>query len=394
MKGKPLPTNFKIVMVVMAIAIVISVLFYTQSIVEKLQVREHQSADRYTKAIEWIANDASQSGDFTFAFGMVEDIDFPILMTDKDLVVISSKNMNLDSAALTPEEIIAEHERLRDEFAKVNPPIVVTQNDTVVYNYLFYDESDLVKELRALPYIEILVASMFILIGYIGFSYIKRSEQANIWVGMSKETAHQLGTPLSSLLGWLELLRVHRNEPVEMDQTIDEMEKDVNRLNRIALRFSKIGSKPQLEEQNIMDTIRKSADYYRRRTPQLGKKVEIIVPELASVTAKFNGELMEWVFENLIKNALDAMEQNEGRIEFTVSDGSRNITIDVRDTGKGMDQRMKKDIFRPGFSTKKRGWGLGLSLARRIVQDYHSGKLFVHETSQGKGTTFRIQLPA
>ncbi|MGB5074396.1 MAG: HAMP domain-containing sensor histidine kinase, partial [Bacteroidota bacterium] len=265
---------------------------------------------------------------------------------------------------------------------------------TVVYNYLFYDESDLVKELRALPYIEILVASMFILIGYIGFSYIKRSEQANIWVGMSKETAHQLGTPLSSLLGWLELLRVHRNEPVEMDQTIDEMEKDVNRLNRIALRFSKIGSKPQLEEQNIMDTIRKSADYYRRRTPQLGKKVEIIVPELASVTAKFNGELMEWVFENLIKNALDAMEQNEGRIEFTVSDGSRNITIDVRDTGKGMDQRMKKDIFRPGFSTKKRGWGLGLSLARRIVQDYHSGKLFVHETSQGKGTTFRIQLPA
>lgn len=393
MKRKPLPSNFKIVLVVMAIAIVISVLFYTQTIVEKLQEREHISADRYTKAIEFIANDGSQSGDITFAFKMVEDIDFPILMTDPDLVPISSKNIDLDSASMTPEEILAAHVRLRDEFAAVNPPIVVTLNDTSIYNYLFYDESDLVKELRALPYIEILVASMFILIGYIGFSYIKRSEQANIWVGMSKETAHQLGTPLSSLLGWLELLRVHRNEPEEMDQTIDEMEKDVNRLNRIALRFSKIGSKPQLDEQNLMDSIRKSADYYRRRTPQFGKKVDIIVPEIEQVTARYNGELMEWVFENLIKNALDAMEQHVGTIEFSVTEGNRNITIDVRDSGKGMDQRMKKDIFRPGFSTKKRGWGLGLSLARRIVQDYHSGKLFVHETSQGKGTTFRIQLP-
>ncbi|MBE0645365.1 MAG: HAMP domain-containing histidine kinase [Bacteroidetes bacterium] len=393
MKGKPLPTNFKIVLVVMAIAIVISVLFYTQTIVEKLQEREHKSADRYTKALEFIVNDASQSGDYTFAFSMIEDIDFPILMTDAELAPVSIQNIEVDSAALTPEQIRSLLDKKREEFAKVNPPIVVTYNDTMVLNYVYYDESDMVKELRALPYIEILVASMFILIGYIGFSYIKRSEQANIWVGMSKETAHQLGTPLSSLLGWLELLRVHRDNPEEMDQTIDEMEKDVNRLNRIALRFSKIGSKPQLDEQNLMDTIRKSADYYRRRTPQLGKKVEIVVPELDGVTARYNSELMEWVFENLIKNALDAMEQNEGRIEFTVSPGHRHVTIDVRDTGKGMDQRMKKDIFRPGFSTKKRGWGLGLSLARRIVQDYHNGKLFVQDTSPGKGTTFRIQLP-
>ncbi len=394
MKGRPLPTNFKIVLVVLAIAIVLGVLFYTQTIVEKLQEREHLTADRYTKAIEYIVTDASQSGDYTFAFSIIENIDFPILMTDADSVPVSIQNIAVDSASLSPEQIRALLDEKREEFAKINPPIVVTYNDTMVLNYVYYDESDLVKELRALPYIEILVATMFILIGYIGFSYIKRSEQANIWVGMSKETAHQLGTPLSSLLGWLELLRVHRDNPAEMDQTIDEMEKDVNRLNRIALRFSKIGSKPQLDEQNLMDTIRKSADYYRRRTPQLGKKVEIVVPELDGVTAHYNSELMEWVFENLIKNALDAMEQNEGRIEFSVAPGHRHVTIDVRDTGKGMDQRMKKDIFRPGFSTKKRGWGLGLSLARRIVQDYHNGKLFVHDTSPGKGTTFRIQLPA
>lgn len=394
MKGRPLPANFKIVLVVMALGIVIGVLFYTQTIVEKLQERERQSADRYTKAFEYIVKDASLTGDYTFAFSIIENIDFPILMTDPDLVPVSSQNLSIDSSALSPEEIIREHERLRDEFAGVNPPIVVTYNDTMVLNYVYYDESDLVKQLRALPYIEILVASMFILIGYIGFSYIKRSEQANIWVGMSKETAHQLGTPLSSLLGWLELLRGQRDRPEEMAQTLDEMEKDVSRLNRIALRFSKIGSKPQLDEQNLMDTIRKSADYYRRRTPQFGKKVEIIVPELPEVRARYNAELMEWVFENLIKNALDAMEQNEGRIEFFIQPGHRHVTIDVRDTGKGMDQRMKKDIFRPGFSTKKRGWGLGLSLARRIVQDYHDGKLFVHETSPGKGTTFRIQLLA
>lgn len=393
MKGRPLPANFKIVLVVMALGIVLSVLFYTQTIVEKLQEREHLSANRYTKAIEWIAQDASQSGDYTFAFDMVEDIDFPILMTDADTLPISAQNLDIDSAALSPAQLKAVHLKLRDEFAQVNPPIVVTYNDTMVLHYLYYDESDLVKQLRALPYVEILVASMFILIGYIGFSYIKRSEQANIWVGMSKETAHQLGTPLSSLLGWLQLLREQKGNPEEMEQTVDEMEKDVNRLNRIALRFSKIGSKPQLDQQNLMDTIRKSADYYRRRTPQLGKKVEIVVPGIAQVAARYNAELMEWVFENLIKNALDAMEQNEGRIEFSVLSGHRNITIDVHDTGKGMDQRMKKDIFRPGFSTKKRGWGLGLSLARRIVQDYHNGKLFVHDTAPGKGTTFRIQLP-
>lgn len=393
MHGKTVPANFKIVLVVLAIGIVIGVLFYTQSIVEKLQERERQTADWYTKAMEYIISDASQTGDYTFVFSIIQNIDFPILMTDEHLVPTTSQNVDVDSASLTHEEIIAEHVKLRDEFAKVNPPIVVTYNDTMVLNYVYYDESDLVKELRALPYIEILVATMFILIGYIGFSYIKRSEQANIWVGMSKETAHQLGTPLSSLLGWLELLRAQQDDPEAMHQTIEEMEKDVSRLNRIALRFSKIGSKPQLNDQNLMDTIRKSADYYRRRTPQLGKKVDIIVPETAELHARFNSELMEWVFENLLKNALDAMEQNEGVIEFSVQQVRRHVNIDIRDTGKGLDHRMKKDIFRPGFSTKKRGWGLGLSLARRIVQDYHHGKLFVLESTPGKGSTFRIQLP-
>ena len=392
MQRRPVSANFKIALVVLAILIVIAVLFYTQSIVEKLQEREHVSADLYTSALEYIANDEAESGDYTFEVSVTEAIDFPLLMTDSDLNPISTRNVIVDPA-LSAEDSIRYLIELRDRMAEVNPPIVVKYKDSIILNYVFYDESDLVKDLRALPYIEILVAGMFILIGYIGFSYIKRSEQANIWVGLSKETAHQLGTPLSSMMGWLELLREQTDDPEALRQTIAEMEKDVNRLNRIALRFSKVGSKPQLVEQNVMDTIRKSADYYRRRTPQLGKKVAIVVPEIDSLPARYNAELLEWVFENLMKNALDAMEHDDGRIEFRVSRRGKKIFIDVQDNGKGIDQRLKKDIFRPGYSTKKRGWGLGLSLARRIVQDYHRGKLFVHDTAPGKGTTFRIILP-
>ena len=396
MQRKPVSANFKLLLVVMAMGIVIAVLFYTQSIVEKLQEREYVARDVVIKALEFIATGQADGSDFTFALDIVQgkigQVDFPIIMTDDELNVHSSGNIEIDSAALSEEEIHAFLRSERDRMAELNPPLVVRQ-DTAIYNYIFYDESDLVKELRWLPYIEIMVAAMFILIGYVGFSYIKRSEQANIWVGMSKETAHQLGTPLSSLMGWLELLREQDEDPQALRQTLNEMERDVSRLNRIALRFSKIGSKPQLTEQNLMDTIRKSAEYYRRRTPQFGKKVEILVPDIDAVSARYNSELLEWVFENLMKNALDAMDSTGGRIQYTVTPGSRNVTIDVTDNGRGMDTRVKKDIFRPGYSTKKRGWGLGLSLARRIVQDYHRGKLFVHDTAPGKGTTFRIILP-
>ncbi|MCB2205727.1 HAMP domain-containing histidine kinase [bacterium] len=397
MQRRPVSANFKIVLVVLAMGIVIAVLFYTQSIVEKLQEREIAARDVYIQALDFVANGTSENGDFTFAYnivtGEVGKLDFPMMLTDTSNAVASIRNIEVDSSTMTPDEIQIFLEDKRQAMAASNDPLIVSYGDTAICNYIYYDESDLVKELRLLPYIEILVAAMFILIGYVGFSYIKRSEQANIWVGMSKETAHQLGTPLSSLLGWLELLREQEDDPQAMRQTLSEMEKDVSRLNRIALRFSKIGSRPQLEEQNLMDTIRKSAEYYRRRTPQFGKKVEIIVPEIDAVSARYNGELLEWVFENLMKNALDAMESTDGRIEYRVNATSRHIVIDVHDNGKGMDTRMKKDIFRPGYSTKKRGWGLGLSLARRIVQDYHRGKLFVQETSPGKGTTFRIVLP-
>lgn len=395
MARSPVSANIKIALVFLAMCIVVAVLFYTQDIVHRLLDRERHSADIYTKAIEYIVNEESANGDYTFAFEIVNGIDFPILLTDDQHRPLASshKNIRIDST-LTPAEVDTLLVRVRDGMRNENPPLVVKHRDSLILNYVYYGESDLVKQLRVLPYVEILVAAMFILVGYIGFSYIKRSEQANIWVGMSKETAHQLGTPLSSLMGWLELLREQEDDPAAVRRTVEEMESDVQRLNRVALRFSKIGSKPDLSGQDLMFTIRKIAEYIRKRTPQLGKKVEIVLPDLPSVRARYNAELLEWVFENLLKNALDAIDGPDGRIEFVITSGPRHVIVDVIDNGKGIDARRRKDIFRPGYSTKKRGWGLGLSLSRRIVEDYHAGRLTVHDSVPGKGTTFRIKLPA
>ena len=388
------PGNIKIALVLMAFTIVLGLLVYTQSIVQKLQEKEHRYADLYVKSLEYIGSEkASDNPDLTLIIDeIINKIDFPIIIADPQHVPSASKNLGVDST-LTGEALTAYLIPERDRMGAKNPPLALMYQDTIVTQYVYYDESDIVRELRALPYIEIAVATLFILVGYIGFSYIKRTEQANIWVGMSKETAHQLGTPLSSLMGWIELLRSHPDTPANLRELIDDMESDVSRLNRISIRFSKIGSRPDLTEQPLLETLTKSIEYYRKRIPQKGKKVDIILLPVPDVRVRYNAELFEWVLENLMKNALDAMDGPAGTIEFAVSVSSRHVVIDVRDTGKGFDMRLKKEIFRPGYSTKKRGWGLGLSLSKRIIENYHRGKLYVVHSAQGRGTTFRIKLP-
>jgi signal transduction histidine kinase len=388
------PGNIKIALVLMAFAIVLGLLVYTQSIVQKLQEKEHRYADLYVKSLEYIGSEkASDNPDLTLIIDeIINKIDFPIIIADPQHVPSASKNLGVDSA-LRGEALTAYLIPERDRMGAKNPPLALMYQDTIVTQYVYYDESDIVRQLRALPYIEIAVATLFILVGYIGFSYIKRTEQANIWVGMSKETAHQLGTPLSSLMGWIELLRSHPDTPAHLRELIDDMESDVSRLNRISIRFSKIGSRPDLTEQPLLETLTKSIEYYRKRIPQKGKKVDIILLPVPDVRIRYNAELFEWVLENLMKNALDAMDGPNGTIEFAVSVSSRYAVIDVRDTGKGFDMRLKKEIFRPGYSTKKRGWGLGLSLSKRIIENYHRGKLYVVHSAQGRGTTFRIKLP-
>lgn len=384
--------NIKIALVILALGIVVAVLLHTHNIVTKLQAREKKIADLYAKGIQYLGSEESSTGDVGFIFQeIINTIDFPIIMASAKNELISHKNLELTPHLPKQDSISFIYHRM-EEMKKTNLPIVITYRDSIILNYIYYDESELVKKLRWLPYIEIVVAGMFIFIGYIGFSYIRKSEQSNVWVGMSRETAHQLGTPLSSLLGWIELLKSQKDEPEKISATISEMENDVNRLNKIAMRFSKIGSRPDLKDENITEVSQKVVEYYKRRIPQTDKKVEIALTSTDPVFAKINPELFEWVLENLIKNGLDAMESGVGKITLTIIRSGKNVHLDVTDTGKGIDMRFKGDIFRPGFSTKKRGWGLGLSLSKRIIENYHRGKLIVHESTVGRGTTFRIKL--
>jgi signal transduction histidine kinase len=230
---------------------------------------------------------------------------------------------------------------------------------------------------------------LFVLIGYIGFSQIKKSEQRNIWVGMAKETAHQLGTPISSVNGWIEILK---EDPQKLEQILPEIEIDIKRLTKIASRFSQIGSLPAVKLRPITPILRNAVSYYRKRLPKLNKKVFIKEEYTCEASIGINSELFEWVIENLIKNALDAIEGQDGEILLAVnqSPDHQHIYIDIKDNGKGISPRDKQNVFKPGFSTKTRGWGLGLSLAKRIIEDYHQGKLFIKETRLGEGTTFRI----
>lgn len=400
MSTSPKSANFKIALIIGAIFLVGGLLLYTQSIVERLEKREREVADLYARSLEYIATGESGEGDFSFIFDeIIKAIDFPVILSDPNREPIQPyshyvKNIRLDPVA--DEESQRRYlEQLIHDMDQHRDPIRVTyeeNGEVIVLNHLHYGESELIMQLRWLPIVEVILAGLFIFIAYTGFSYIKRSEQSNIWVGMAKETAHQIGTPLSSIMGWTELLRGYGKDNRQIQETLSELDKDIERLRKIAARFSKIGSRPELQETALNPTIQRVIQYIERRLPQMQKQVTITFDSKNSIRVKINPELFEWVIENLIKNALDAIENNSGQIQIITEQSRSSVTIDVKDTGKGIDKRYRRDIFRPGFSTKKRGWGLGLSLAKRIIEGYHHGKLYIKETKIGEGTTFRIKL--
>ncbi|HYG66490.1 MAG TPA: HAMP domain-containing sensor histidine kinase, partial [Anaeromyxobacteraceae bacterium] len=308
----------------------------------------------------------------------------PAVITDSAMTfVAASRNVSTeDEAALLA---------LAREMDGDNEPIpLVLEGQT---QFVHYGASELERLIRWFPPIQLLFVGLFVLVGYLGFSYIRRSEQSNLWVGMAKEAAHQLGTPLSSMMGWIELLRLHHEGDAQAAAVADELEQDVARLRRVADRFEKIGSVPELRPTALLPVLEGVAGYIRRRLPQEGRGVTLDVYCPPGLAAGLNTELFEWVIENLLKNALDAMER-DGQIVVEASRRGSEARIEVRDTGKGMDRATARHIFRPGFSTKKRGWGLGLSLARRIVEEYHGGSLTLASSSPGVGTTFLITLPA
>jgi anti-sigma regulatory factor (Ser/Thr protein kinase) len=267
------------------------------------------------------------------------------------------------------------------------PPIVNEEIGQKVY----YKESNLLKQLRLYPIIQLFLIAAFILFGYMGFSSARRAEQNRVWVGMAKETAHQLGTPISAIVAWLEHLRMIKEGDNEVLEVVDELENDVSRLELIADRFSKIGSEPELKPTNVYEALDHCRAYMQRRAP---RKVNFDFPGTAPapLTVYINTHLFNWVVENLLRNALDAMG-GKGEISSIVYEEGDFICIDIHDTGKGIPPSKFKTVFQPGYTTKKRGWGLGLSLAKRIIQEYHSGKIFVKDSTEGEGTTFTIKLP-
>lgn len=391
----------KLILIIIGILIAFFILYYTQSMVSRIREREKNIANIYAKSLEYIANDTTNTtGDYSFIFTQIlPQIDFPMIATDSTKNNITfSKNIDIDSTK-SKSEI---NKYLSDElnFLKtLNEPIIV-HRDSIVLNYVYYGESGLVTQLKYLPIIELIIATLFILVGYIGFSSIKKHEQSSIWVGLSRETAHQLGTPLSSLMGWVEILKGLTTEDEKASDVTREISNDIERLNKIAGRFSKIGSQPKMDNENIVEVIENVSRYFQKRIPslvsadgQIKKKVDIAINKSDEpIIAKINKDLFEWVIENLMKNSLDAIEKNHGRININISKHEDGIIIDVADNGKGIDIKHRQDVFRPGYSTKKRGWGLGLSLAKRIIDEYHKGKLYILESSPEKGTTFRIKL--
>jgi len=395
----PRSSNIKLGLLVAAVIIMGMTLYYSQRIVRQLQQREQQVAKLYAHSLEYIATEQQLSIDYSFIFDqIIRSIDFPMILTDANNNPLepfskTTRNIDLDTNKSAAEQ--EQHLRgLIASYDREHRPLRVTVQDSIILNYVHYGESSLVKKLRWLPYVEFGIAGLFIIVAYIGFSYIKRTEQSNIWVGMARETAHQLGTPLSSLSGWIELLHERVGNDSAAIETIVEAERDLQRLEKIAQRFSKIGSKPDLKEERLNDVIESVIAYFRRRIPQTGKDVELRLETDGIYTARVNRELFEWVLENLVKNGLDAIDTPQGMITFTLTRHGTDIIVDVTDTGRGIDQRYRRDIFRPGFSTKKRGWGLGLSLAKRIIDQYHGGKLLLKDSRVGKGTTFRIRIPS
>jgi len=385
--------NFKGFLFVLGLIIIAVILVYTQHLVNILQEKSREYMRFRVRVFEENINNPDTDVNYEFLLTeVIQGTDYPIIYTDPNMVPQFWQNIDprIDSVHTLSSNIKDRLYAALTEMDNENPPIAITFQGTVLGHY-HYGVSPVIQKLRWLPYIEIAAAILFILIGYIGFSQIKKSEQRYIWVGMAKETAHQLGTPISSINGWLEILK---DQPDKLKHATKEMEIDARRLGKVASRFSQIGSLPSLKVNDIVRVSKNAVSYIRKRLPHINKKIIIEENYDFAGKVKLNEELFEWVLENIIKNAIDAIENKEGRIVVTVKKSEFNhyINIDISDNGRGINARDRRNIFKPGYSTKKRGWGLGLSLAKRIIEDYHGGKLFIKDTTLMQGTTIRIML--
>jgi signal transduction histidine kinase len=377
--------NWRTLLAVIAIAIVTGTVFYSNHLAKKIAVEEKIKIEHWVEASKEVANPNSTGTALNLAIKILTENskDIPMItVTEKDSIL---DHRNLDSA-----EIIRNRSYLADkldEFKKLNNPII-WQNpfDSLQNNKVFYGESSLLKQVRYYPIVQLFIVTLFIIITLIAVTTRNKSTQNQVWAGMAKETAHQMGTPLTSLQGWVELLK----ETPGMEKIVPEMSKDVDRLKLVSDRFGKIGSTPQLELNDIIVQVESMVSYIKRRSPD-SVSFSINSYGESEVKAMINGPLFDWVIENLLKNGLDAME-GKGTIQVNIKNETAQVTVDVIDSGKGISKQNISKVFKPGFTTKKRGWGLGLTLCKRIIEQYHKGELFVKQSEPGKGTTFRIVL--
>jgi signal transduction histidine kinase len=383
-------SRIKFILIAVALLFAGGVLFYSHSIVRELREESEQSLIFYTELYARLAGDTAFT-DYGFFFEeIIPRISFPIIITVPGTDDVNAwKNISgiPDTMSYTAEL----GEQLRNLAAKMdenNEPVPLQIGDRMV-GLIHYGDSTTIRRLTYLPFIEILGALVIILAGFLGFQYIRGSEKKFIWVGLAKETAHQLGTPISSLMGWLEMAKLRLGDDSEI---VREMDVDIRRLEKVSNRFAQIGAKVRREPIASSDLFENVKQYIERRIPQKNKAVDLQFHLNVQAAVLANRELLEWALENLIKNGVDALEGKPGKIRVKFQQHDDSIYIDVEDSGKGIPDKQWKTIFKPGYSTKKRGWGMGLSLTKRIIEEYHQGKIFVKSSKPGKGTCIRVIL--
>ena len=405
--------RWKLALSLLAILICVASVFVTNKLVKELKSEETKKIEIWAQATKQLVNSSSQ-GDFSLAIKVVsENRNIPVILVDECDSILETRNIKYFSKS--DSLILADYENIRYDINPIKKDSITTikaqkllnqyklflretlnemresGDDPIEINFIgdkqwiYYADSELLNNLRYYPIYQLLFIFIFVFIGYMVFSSARKSEQNQVWAGMAKETAHQIATPLSSLMAWNELIKDDKNEDM-----VFEMKKDLDRLETIADRFSKIGSKPKLDKHEIVSVVDKSVKYLKSR---LSENTEFVLESSErELYANINKTLLEWVIENICKNAVDAM-QGKGKIDISVSQNNSTIQIIIKDSGKGIDKELISDIFKPGVTTKTRGWGLGLSLSKRIIEDYHKGKLFLLDSNPNDGTSFAIFLP-
>jgi signal transduction histidine kinase len=379
--------NIKVGLFFVGLILIIGLLGYSNSIVNRLRDDNRNIVKLYSEIIAKTVNEDSDTN-LNFVFDeIIKKVQFPIIYSDAKNTPIYSRNI---SGIELPDQL----KKPMGAMDRQNDPIPISYYDqisgqSIPLGFLHYGDSDLIRKLQWLPYLEIGVVAMFIFIGFMGFNSIRNSEKRNIWVGMARETAHQLGTPVSALMGWVDRIKRH---PEESSHVVQEMESDLERLNQIGTRFSKMGSQTVLNSISLKELVNRQTGYLKKRMPSLGKDIELRLTSNEDINIEGNEVLLGWAIENVIRNGIDSIKGELGTVEIKIYSDDNYGIIQLKDNGSGIQKKDWRNIFRPGFSTKERGWGLGLSLVNRIIEEIHGGEIKVIHSEIGVGTTFEISL--